>query len=67
MGDLNAKMGEENKNKELIMGKYGIGNSNENGELFADFCTFNDLVILEVPSFYIKRSIKQHGFRQTEK
>lgn len=45
MGDLNAKMGEENKNKELIMGKYGIGNSNENGELFADFCTFNDLVI----------------------
>lgn len=45
MGDLNAKVGEENINKELIMGKYGIGNSNENGELFADFCTFNDLVI----------------------
>ncbi|XP_065941348.1 craniofacial development protein 2-like [Magallana gigas] len=45
MGDLNAKVGEDNTNKELIMGKHSIGNINENGELFTDFCNFNDLVI----------------------
>ena len=27
------------------MGKHGIGKMNENGELFADFCSFNKLVI----------------------
>ena len=27
------------------MGKHGLGTMNENGELFVDFCTFNDLVI----------------------
>nr|XP_034334819.1 craniofacial development protein 2-like [Crassostrea gigas] len=33
MGDLNAKVGDDNTNKELIMGKHGIGNINENEEL----------------------------------
>jgi hypothetical protein len=27
------------------MGQEGVGNINENGELFADFCAQNDLVI----------------------
>ena len=27
------------------MGRHGTGEQNENGELFAEFCTFNDLVI----------------------
>ena len=27
------------------MGRHGIGLQNENGELFVEFCTFNDLVI----------------------
>ncbi len=45
MGDMNAKVGTENKERELTMGKNGIGIINENGELFADFCAFNDLII----------------------
>ena len=45
MGDLNAKVGTDNTNKELIMGTHGTGEGNENGELFTEFCTFNDLVI----------------------
>ena len=27
------------------MGRHGVGTCNENGELFIDFCSFNDLVI----------------------
>ena len=45
MGDLNAKVGTDNTHRDLIMGRHGIGKQNENGELFTDFCTFNDLVI----------------------
>ena len=45
MGDLNAKVGTDNTNRDLIMGKHGTGEQNENGELLAEFCTFNDLVI----------------------
>ena len=45
MGDLNAKVGADNTNSELIMGRHGTGAMNENGELFIDLCTFNDLVI----------------------
>ena len=43
MGDLNAKVGTDNTNRDLIMGRHGTGEQNENGELFAEFCTFNDL------------------------
>ena len=42
---MNAKVGEDNTEKELIMGKRGVDEQNENGELFTDFCSFNDLVI----------------------
>ncbi|XP_073668649.1 uncharacterized protein [Paramisgurnus dabryanus] len=45
MGDLNAKIGKDNLGKELIMGTQALGEMNENGELFTDFCAFNDLVI----------------------
>ena len=45
MGDTNAKVGADNKNSEHIMGRHGIGVQNKNGELFVEFCTFNDLVI----------------------
>ena len=45
LGDLNAKVGSDNKGREAIMGKHGLGNMNENGELLADFCEQNDLVI----------------------
>ena len=33
MGDLNAKVGADNTNRELVMGKHGVGIQNENGEL----------------------------------
>ena len=45
MGDLNAKVGENNTDKKLIMDKHGVGTRNQNGELFTSFCAFNDLVI----------------------
>ncbi|XP_078663299.1 uncharacterized protein LOC144906655 [Branchiostoma floridae x Branchiostoma belcheri] len=45
MGDMNAKVGQGNSGKERVMGKHGVGTMNENGELFADFCSINDLVI----------------------
>ena len=45
MGDLNAKVGADNTNRELVIGKHGVGVQNDNGELLTEFCTFNDLVI----------------------
>ena len=45
MGDLNAKVGEDNSNRELVMGKHGVGIQNDNGELLTEFFTFNNLVI----------------------
>jgi len=38
LGDMNAKVGEDNSGREENMGKHGVGSMNENGELFADFC-----------------------------
>lgn len=45
MGDMNAKVGQDNTRRELIIRKEGIGDINENGKPFADFCCHNDLVI----------------------
>jgi len=45
LGDMNAKVGEDNSGREENMGKHGVGSMNENGELFADFCVLNNLVI----------------------
>ncbi|XP_071170896.1 craniofacial development protein 2-like [Mytilus edulis] len=45
MGDLNAKVGNDNTGNERVMGKYGCGQMNENGELLVDFCGINNLVI----------------------
>ncbi|XP_052284462.1 uncharacterized protein LOC127880951 [Dreissena polymorpha] len=45
IGDLNAKVGDDNTDREHIMGRHGVGTCYENGELFTDFCAFNDLVI----------------------
>ena len=45
MSDLNAKVGADNTNRELIMGKHGVGIEDDNRELLTEFCTFNDLVI----------------------
>ena len=45
MGDLNAKVGDDNEGYETVMGKEGLGDMNDNGERFADFCDLQDLVI----------------------
>ena len=66
MGDLNAKVGSDNTDKELIMGRHGVGEQNENGKLFSEFCMFNDLVI-GVHCFLINLSTKRHGNLQMAK
>jgi hypothetical protein len=45
MGDLNAKVGTENKGRENTMGKQGIGECNNNGERLTTLCQENNLVI----------------------
>ena len=45
VGDLNAKVGQENEGLEHVMGRHGVGERNENGQLFVDFCASHDLVI----------------------
>ena len=44
-GDMNAKVGACNKDKERIMGPHGTGTINENGERLVDFCGMNKYVI----------------------
>ena len=45
MGDMNAKLGTDNAEREREMAQNGLGEMNENGELLADFCAANSLVI----------------------
>lgn len=45
MGDLKAKTGSNNANREEVMGKFDAGVMNENGERLCDFCSANGLVI----------------------
>ena len=44
MGDMNAKIGSDNTDRECVMGRHGLGVINDNGELFAEFCGNHDLV-----------------------
>ena len=45
IGDVNAKVGNENSGMERIMGKHGCGSLNNNGERPVDICALNNLVI----------------------
>nr|XP_049588581.1 craniofacial development protein 2 [Syngnathus scovelli] len=45
MGDMNAKVGNNNNGYELAMGRHGLGTMNENGERFSDICADTNLVI----------------------
>ena len=45
MGDLNAKIRNENAGLERAMGKHECGKMNENGERLVDICLYFDLVI----------------------
>ena len=44
-GDVNAKVGGENWDYDKVVGKHGLGQQNENGERFCEFCDMNELVI----------------------
>ena len=44
---MNAKIGADNTGCEQVMGKHGLGQINENGEMFADFYAERSLVIVE--------------------
>ena len=37
LGDLNAKVGDNNENIEGVMGRHGLGSMNDNGERLASF------------------------------
>ena len=45
MGGLNAKVGNNNTNREEVMGKFGIGVMNDNGERLCDFCSTNGFIV----------------------
>ena len=45
VGDLNARVGEENTGRERAMGTEGFGCINNNGERLSDLCVENNLVI----------------------
>ncbi|XP_056022186.1 craniofacial development protein 2-like [Ostrea edulis] len=45
MGDLNAKVGQDNTGFENIMGKEAVGLINDNGERLIEMCITNNLVI----------------------
>ena len=45
MGDLNAKVWNDNTNYGRVMGMHGVGNRNDNGERLVEFCEMSNLVI----------------------
>ena len=45
MGDLNAKVGNNNTNRREVMRRFGIGIMNDSGERKCDFCGANGFVI----------------------
>ena len=44
-GDMNAKVGYENRDYEKVMGKHGLGLRNDNRERLCEICDMNKLVI----------------------
>ena len=62
MGDVNVKIGPNNEGLEHVMGRRGIANMNENGELFSELCANYDLII---GGTVFPHKTKCHGFHQT--
>lgn len=58
MGDINARIGNNNIGVETIMGKNGEGHSNSNGNRFIDFCVINDLAIMN--TFFKHKDIHKY-------
>ena len=42
LGDLNSRLGNNNINRDCVMGKRGIGTINDNGERLCHFCDENN-------------------------
>ena len=47
MGDLSAKVGEDNQGYENIIGSHGVGERNDNGKRLVDFCGLNNRVVTD--------------------
>ncbi|XP_068739487.1 craniofacial development protein 2-like [Montipora capricornis] len=45
MGDMNAKVGDDNSEMEEVIGRHGLGSRNDNGERLCEYCSINGLVI----------------------
>ena len=45
MGDMNAKVGSDNTDRERAMGSQGCGTINNNGEILVNFCLNNNCAI----------------------
>lgn len=45
LGEFNAKIGNNNRNREVAMDTHGIGNMNANREILAEFCMEYNLII----------------------
>ena len=41
MEDMNAKVGKNNTNREQVMGKFGLGVMNDNGQRLSDWVNHN--------------------------
>ena len=42
---MNAQIVSNNEGSEYVMGRHGVGNMTENGELFSELCAGCDLII----------------------
>ena len=45
MGDFNVKIGDDNQGVKHVTGRNGLGNRNENGEIFIDLCANYEMII----------------------
>ena len=62
MGDLNAKVGNNNTNRGKVMRKFRIGIMNDSEERLCDFCSANGFIITGTP--LIKTSTRLPGGHQ---
>merc|ERR1712237_63648 len=47
LGDCNARVGKDHTTYEGVIGKFGKGKKNQNGDLLLNFCTEHDLSITD--------------------
>ena len=45
VGDLNVKIGADNNGHEDVTNTQGFGKMNEDGEMLAELCAFNNIII----------------------